>query len=433
MYDNIINLLNLEQFNLKILKADIIKKDNILFCYLTLERVDCPCPFCGGAQITIKDYRKKKIKHSISTNNPCYIIYNARRYKCKYCNNFFYEHNPFSLKYDKESVYTIYAVLQQLLNHTNTFTDVSRNLNLSVTTVMKIFDNYVDCRRLQLPSILCFDEFYSSKKSKEKYAFVISDFLNNKVIDVFNSRHKDRLDKCFCSIPQKERDSVEYIIIDMWDTYRDLAELRFKNAKIIVDSFHVIKHLNDAMISIRIKIMQKYNKKTSSLHYNDMYYYMLKKFHYFFVKEFDDIYSGKIKIRKLKTTWDKHEIRKYLLSIDDDLKYAYYLKERYREFNLTASYNSCDEELDELIKEFSNSHLDEFREFGQLLNRWKKYIKNSFIRINNRRLSNGPIEGLNSRIKTILKSANGIKKFFRLRNRIMYSINKNMPIKNFKK
>lgn len=70
MYDNIINLLNLEQFNLKILKADIIKKDNILFCYLTLERVDCPCPFCGGAQITIKDYRKKKIKHSISTNNP---------------------------------------------------------------------------------------------------------------------------------------------------------------------------------------------------------------------------------------------------------------------------------------------------------------------------------------------------------------------------
>lgn len=160
---------------------------------------------------------------------------------------------------------------------------------------------------------------------------------------------------------------------------------------------------------------------------------MLKKFHYFFVKEFDDIYSGKIKIRKLKTTWDKHEIRKYLLSIDDDLKYAYYLKERYREFNLTASYNSCDEELDELIKEFSNSHLDEFREFGQLLNRWKKYIKNSFIRINNRRLSNGPIEGLNSRIKTILKSANGIKKFFRLRNRIMYSINKNMPIKNFKK
>ena len=39
------------------------------------------------------------------------------------------------------------------------------------------------------------------------------------------------------------------------------------------------------------------------------------------------------------------------------------------------------------------------------------------------------MEGINSRIKTILKSSNGIKKFFRLRNRSAYSINKNVPIK----
>ena len=37
--------------------------------------------------------------------------------------------------------------------------------------------------------------------------------------------------------------------------------------------------------------------------------------------------------------------------------------------------------------------------------------------------------GINTRIKTILKSANCIKQFYRLRNLIMYSINKNIPIK----
>ena len=206
-----------------------------------------------------------------------------------------------------------------------------------------------------------------------------------------------------------------------------------KNAKIAVDSFHVIEHLNDAIKSIRLRIMNKFNKKTKSLHANDMYYYMLKKFHYFFVKDFNSIYNGKIRINKLKTKWDKHEIRKYLLSIDDDLKYAYILKERYREFNLTASYDNCDEELNDLIEEFRNSHLEEYRLFGKLLNRWKEYIKNSFIRVNGRRLSNGPMEGINSRIKTILKSANGIKMFFRLRNRIIYSINKDVPIKSFNK
>lgn len=429
MYNDIIKLLNLEQFNIKFEKLETTKVDNVLYCYVTLEKEPLFCPCCGGNETIVQQYRNKKIKHSISTNTECYLIYKARRHRCKYCNHLFFERNPFSLKGDSISYYTTYAVLRELLRHTNTFSDVAHNFNLSVHKVISIFDQYVEYRRTPLPNIICFDEFYRSRKSKEKYAFVMADFMKNTIIDICPSRHKDRLDSYFLKISKTERDNVDYIIIDMWDTYRDLAELRFKNAKIAVDSFHVIKHLNEAMISIRLKIMRKFNKVSSSLEMNDIYYYMLKKFHYFFIKEFDDIYSGLIKVNKLKTQWDKHEIRKYLLSIDPDLKYAYELKERYREFNLTASYENCDEELDELIDLFRNSHIEEFRDFGKLIKRWKPYIKNSFIKVNNKRLSNGPMEGINSRIKTMLKSANGIKKFYRLRNRIIYSINKNVPIK----
>ena len=61
--------------------------------------------------------------------------------------------------------------------------------------------------------------------------------------------------------------------------------------------------------------------------------------------------------------------------------------------------------------------------------KWKINIKNSFIRINGKRLSNGPMEGINSRIKTMMKSANGFRNFNRFRNRVIYSINKNVPIK----
>jgi transposase len=39
------------------------------------------------------------------------------------------------------------------------------------------------------------------------------------------------------------------------------------------------------------------------------------------------------------------------------------------------------------------------------------------------------MEGINSRIKTIMKSANGYRNFNRFRNRVIYSINKNVPIK----
>lgn len=60
-----------------------------------------------------------------------------------------------------------------------------------------------------------------------------------------------------------------------------------------------------------------------------MYYYMLKKFHYFFIKDYESIYDGKIKMSKYQTYWHKSEILGYLLTIDDDLTEAYRLKERY--------------------------------------------------------------------------------------------------------
>ena len=67
-----------------------------------------------------------------------------------------------------------------------------------------------------------------------------------------------------------------------------------------------------------------------------------------------------------------------------------------------------------------------------MLKNWKVEIKNSFIISKGRRISNGPIESTNSKIKTIIKASNGIRNFRRLRNKIMYSINKDTPLKKLK-
>ena len=141
-----------------------------------------------------------------------------------------------------------------------------------------------------------------------------------------------------------------------------------------------------------------------------------------------------------------YEIRKYLLSIDTDLAYAYKLKQEYQDFNFSANYKTCDEELNKLINDFRASHLKEFQEFGKLLNHWKVEIKNSFIKVDVRvkdkkgnyiivkkRLSNGPMEGCNSRIKCIIKNANGYRNFDRFRKRVFFSLNKNTPIKSKQK
>lgn len=271
------------------------------------------------------------------------------------------------------------------------------------------------------------------------------DFKIKQVIDVYPSRLKFDLIDNFMRIPLEERKLVKYVVIDMWDTYKQVSLDVFPNAIIAVDSFHVIKHLNLAIDMIRLKVMRKYDKGHSRLENAEMYYYMLKKFHYFFNKNFDDI-PDFLKVHKLNSTWDKYEIRKYLLSIDPDLAYAYNLKQEYQDFNYTANFDTCDKELNKLINDFRSSHLKEFQEFGKLLNHWKTEIKNSFIRVNVRikdkignyiivkkRLSNGPMEGCNSRINCLIKNANGYRNFERFRKRVFFSLNKNTPIKGKKK
>lgn len=440
MNNDTIKLLNLEDINVDLEKSDITKINNILYCNIVLTPVNEHCPECGCCECTIKDYQSKRINHSISTSSPCIIKYKARRYKCKYCNKIFYEHNPFATPNEKVSTFTRLMVLDALRSHTATFTSVARQYKLTTQTVMNIFDSWVDCKRKTLPSIICIDEIYTNKLSNSsKYAAVLLNFQTRQLVEIYSSRHKAFLANQFTYIPIEERNNVKAIIIDMWDSYKELAHRYFKNSIVSVDSFHVIKHLNDAITKIRLNVMRKYKKANANkLIEHDMYYYMLKKFHYFFTKEYDDIFNGEIRIYKINAKWKKDEILKYLLSIDDDLKYAYELKEKYREFNLTAEYDSCDEELDELISKFTNSHLEEYRIFGKMIRRWRNEIKNSFIKVKIgitkdgkdiiKRLSNGPMEGTNSRLKCIIKNANGYKNFNRFRNRCFFTINKNEPI-----
>ena len=59
------------------------------------------------------------------------------------------------------------------------------------------------------------------------------------------------------------------------------------------------------------------------------------------------------------------------------------LKEDYREFNLTEEYSiESITKLEDYIEKFKRSKFKEFVDFGFLLDQWKYYIVNSFVRVN---------------------------------------------------
>jgi len=135
------------------------------------------------------------------------------------------------------------------------------------------------------------------------------------------------------------------------------------------------------------------------------------------------IYDNKAKYNhRLKQYINYPALLEKILQIDPILKEAYELKEAYLLFNQTSTIDTAAEELSHIIVLYQSSSIAVFREISSTLINWFEEIVNSFTMINGKRISNGKIESTNSRIKTILKVANGYQNFSRLRNKIMYSL-----------
>ena len=88
-----------------------------------------------------------------------------------------------------------------------------------------------------------------------------------------------------------------------------------------------------------------------------------------------------------------------------------------------------------LVELYKDTQSAQFKNVTKTLIEWKPYILNSFIEVLNndgtkyRRLSNGPIESINSLIAKIYANGNGYTSFEHFRTRSAYVINKDLPIK----
>lgn len=368
--------------------------------------------------LVVKDYYKRKITHSIFNTNSCVINYNCRRLKCKDCGNTFIENNPFTVSNQRISNATILQVLKDCKRANYTFTSIAEKNHLSASSVINIFDQYMDIFPGKLPYVLSIDEFYLGKTWKNKYACVFIDWEKGTIMDVYPSRKKYDLYSYMQYIPKKQFSNVKYVSMDMNSTYRDFAYHHFKGCIVMADSFHVIKNINDALRNLRIRIMNKYERTSKE-------YYLLKHWNYLLMKRNGDIEDNIPKYnKKIGYAINKLGILEMILEIDPVLKKAYRWKEDYLDFNEDYPFENASERFDELYTQLVKMNINEFKDVVSLLKNWKKEIINSFITIDGRRISNGSIESINSRIKIILKISLKYKNFQRLRNRIMYCINK---------
>ena len=299
---------------------------------------------------------------------------------------------------------------------------------------IKLFDRFIaDPITSTLPEIISFDEKFINRNICENgYSFIIVDWLNVKIVDILSSRHLNKLGDYFSKISLKSRSNVKYITMDMYDTYLRIAKTYFNNAIIAVDSFHVLQNLIRAFDKVRIRIMKKHDNGADNLDDNTREYYLLKKGSDLLYKLNGELGTTRKHYRKLNMWISDRTLVRYITDISPELKQAYWLMQEYLEFNRCSTYDEAKIEIDELIDKFYNSKINSYMEFAKTISTWKEYILNSFIiifdetRNKYRRLSDGPIEGLNAQTEKININSNGFKNFKLFRKIVIYKINKNI-------
>ena len=248
--------------------------------------------------------------------------------------------------------------------------------------------------------------------------------LSSGISNILESRKKTSLLDYFKCIPNLERDRVKYVTMDMNEIYKEIIQRRFKNAIIAIDSFHVMKLMNDELDRLRRKVMKEYEDNKHS----DEYHLLKHKNYVLFKGDLDDRYHYS---RHFRIDMNETDYLDRILKIDPELTKAYQEIRRYYYFNDSFNDYSKDEALDYIsrfIQDCISSENECLIKIAGTLNNWKEEIANSFIKYTDHngktvRLSNGKIEGKNSYIKKMLRLANGYSNFERFRNRAMYCEN----------
>ena len=414
-------LLGLKLNKVKVIKVEEIieKREKIQVVTLVGTINKAKCPVCGKYTSSVHDKLKpSKIKYNKVVDRNCYLILIKRRFICRRCNKKILEDLDINFIRRTISKSLEIKIRKDLLKPNFTIKQIAEDNNVSHNEVRNILKDAMTGHPKYLrtlPEVISFDEF-KADTNEGKYAFIVNDPIKKKTLDVLPNRKKDYLISYFTRV--ENRNNVKYVISDMYEPYLIVTKVMFKKAKYVVDRFHYVTYIMDALDDIRIRLQKIYgynsneyrllkNKKNVSLlrnRYIDINWYV-------YVKRYE---KGKY-VNKLPI-----DILNELLSISDELYRGYDLKELFLDIVNKSDYEHAETDLLVWIDLCKESKIPEFVEASKTIENWLPYIVNSFI---DKRFTNGYTEGLNNKIKVIKRNAYGFRNFNFFRLRLLYILN----------
>lgn len=246
--------------------------------------------------------------------------------------------------------------------------------------------------------VLCLDEV-TLHKGHGGYYLIISAPELGIVLDGLKDRKKASLEAWFQARGGEWCAQVETCCADMWDAYHEAARAYLINAQSVVDRFHIMKNLNEALTAARRSIQKHADAPTQEV---------LKGSRWVLVKNREDLS-------------DEEQVKlEAVLQASPILKKCYELKEAFRElFNQMLSREQADQKLNDWLRQVEATGLQALKALVKTVLNWRDRILNYF----HGRHSNGFAEGVNLKIKLISRRAFGYTNFASFRLHVLVAFN----------
>jgi len=341
------------------------------------------CSSCGKKGPGYDTLKERRWKHVPLWGIPVTLIYSPRRVECCNC-GIRVETMPWTQGKSPLSLHlsVVLATWSKLV----AWKVVGQLFGFHWNTVRKAVKNVVDygLANRDLGGLIYIGIDEISRKKGHVYHTQVYDLIDKKLLWSGADRTSNTLETFFDYLGQEGCERIEAVCCDMWAPYIDAIKKRLPNALLVFDKFHIVRHLLDAVDTVRKEEAQKLKSEDPEL---------LKKSRYIW----------------LKNPWNLTDDQKVRLSdlekLNLKINRAYLLKEAFRKF-WDYSYKAWAKKyLNQWFWWATHSRLKPMRDFAWMVRRHQDDILNYF----KVPIDNGAVEGLNNKAKAISHRAYGYR------------------------
>jgi transposase len=231
------------------------------------------------------------------------------------------------------------------------------------------------------------------------YGTVLSDLDNSRVLEVVEHREQASAEQALHALPPAQLAKIKVVALDMWPAFMGAATTTVPQADLVHDRFHVVKHLNEAVDTVR---KQEHAELSASSHD------WLTGRKYLFLKNPDD--------------WKAEEKRCFKELRGKDLKVtkAWGVRENFQSFWLFTAKTAARAFFREWLSKAKACALLPITKVATML---KNHLPGLLSYIKHR-VTNAVTEGFNSKIQMIKSCARGFRSFGNYRIAILFHCGK---------